>query len=186
MSGDESQTQPVKMDGYYQEKATNSLRNLVYVIESLNREKNNLPSQLFSELQGGIIVAMHNLTNVVAGLAGSLDKHDWHDHELIIEKGQQGLEEVLFKYGCITEPEHIRRERNRTGFIQRIIDLSELEAREARTAIYDEVAAFGLYDSLSKNVIDLIEPVTNEVKSWGQFQQEIKQLLQPLISNNTQ
>jgi hypothetical protein len=174
MSANES-----KIDGYLREKAMNTLDEIVDIVEALNRAENSIPSAIVKELKGGLRAALHDSTKVVAYLHGSIQKQNWDDVDLILDTGHKGLSEVLFKYGCISEPEHMIKDRERPHFASRVLQLSKSEAREARRAIYDECDRFG-YEPAAQ-ICNLLEGVTQNTKEWNQFQQEVEQILTPYL-----
>ena len=172
MSANES-----KIDGYLQEKAMNTLDEIVDIVEVLNRAEDSIPSDVVEELKGGLRAALHNATKVVAYLHGSIQKQNWDDVNLILGTGHKGLSEVLFKYGCIPEPEHMIKDRERPHFVLRVLQLSKSGSREARSAIYDECDQFG-YEPAAQ-IRNLLEGVTQNTKEWSQFQQEVEAILTP-------
>ncbi|HEX8130592.1 MAG TPA: hypothetical protein VF527_15930 [Pyrinomonadaceae bacterium] len=172
MSANES-----KIDGYLQEKAMNTLDEIVDIVEALNRAEDKIPSDVVEELKGGLRAALHDSTKVVAYLHGSIQKQNWDDVDLILDTRHKGLSEVLFKYGCIPEPEHMIKGRERPHFALRVLQLSKSEAREARRAIYDECDQFG-YEPAAQ-IRNLLEGVTQNTKEWGQFQREVEVILAP-------
>ena len=169
-----------EMKGYLQEKAMNTLKEIADVVESLNQAETSILPDVFKELQGGLRAALHDSTKVVAFLYGDVQKQNWGDVHLILEKGRKGLNEVLFKYGCIPEPEHMIKDRERPQFALRVLRLSKGNLRDTRRAIYDECERFG-YDPLVAQIRNLLEGVTQNTKEWTQFQQEVEQLLSPYL-----
>jgi hypothetical protein len=129
------------------------------------------------ELKGGLRAALHDSTKVVAYLHGSIQKQNWDDVDLILDTGHKGLSEVLFKYGCIPEPEHMIKDRERPHFALRVLQLSKLGMREARRAIYDECDRFG-YEPAAQ-IRTLLEGVTQNTKDWSEFQREVELILTP-------
>ena len=166
-----------KIDGYLQEKAMNTLDEIVDIVEALNRAEDKIPSDVVEELKGGLRAALHDSTKVVAYLQGSIQKQNWDDVDLILDTGHKGLSEVLFKYGCIPEPEHMIKNRERPHFALRVLQLSKSGAREARRAIYDECDQFG-YEPAAQ-IRNLLEGVTQNTKEWSQFQREVELILTP-------
>jgi hypothetical protein len=171
-------TSDFEMKGYLQEKAMNTLEEIVDVVEGLNRAEGSIPPDVFKELEGGLRAALHDSTKIVAFLYGDVQKQSWDDVHLILEKGRKGLDEVLFKYGCIPEPEHMIKDRERPHFASRVLQLSKGDPRDRRRAIYDECEKFGS-DPLATQIHNLLEGVTQNTKEWPQFQQEVEQLLSP-------
>lgn len=169
-----------EMSGYIQEKALNSLRWTTNIVEFLKRSQGSVPPELLSELTDNVRNALHDLTKVVASLVGPAQKQRWDDVDVILEKGERGLDEVLYKYGYIPEPDHMRRERERPQLIASVLKLSKGEMRGARRAIYYECERFG-HDPLVTRIRDLLEGVTQGTKTWSQFQQETEQLLSPNV-----
>ena len=120
---------------------------------------------------------MRDTTKVVATLYDSLQKQDWSDVDLILDKGAKGLDRVLFKYGCRPEREEMIMERDRPQFARRVLELSKGD-RTSRSAIYDEGHRFGR-DHLTSQIEISLEGVTQNTKEWSQFQIEIDRLLSP-------
>ena len=166
-----------KDKGYLQEKALNTLKEIVAIVEDLNSFKRDIPSNVFNELEGGLRAALHDSTKVVATLYDSIQKQDWSDVDLILSTGTKGLDRVLFKYGCRPETEEMIMERERPAFARRVLELSKGD-RNARGAIYEECHRFGR-DHLTAQIDILLEGVTQNTKDWSQFQVEIDQLLSP-------
>ena len=173
-------TNNFEMKGYLQEKAMNTLEEIVDVVECLNTAEGSMPPDVFKELKGGLRAALHDSTKVVAFLYGDVQKQNWDDVHLILEKGRKGLDEILFKYGCIPEPEHMTKDRERPHFALSVLQLSKGNMRDTRRAIYDECEKFG-YDPLVTHIRNLLEGVTQNTKEWSQFQQEVEQLLSPYL-----
>lgn len=164
-----------KIDGYLQEKAMYTLSEIVSVVRVLNEAEDCIPSGIFKDLKDGLRAALFDSTKVVAYMQGSIKKQNWGDVDLILDKEHKGLSEVLFKYGCIPEPEHLIKDRERPHFALRVLQLTKLEMREARRAIYDECDRFG-YEPAAQ-IRDLLEGVTQNTKEWTQFQKEVELIL---------
>ncbi len=171
-------TSDFEMKGYLQGKAMNTLEEIADVVESLNKAEVNIPPDVFKDLKGGLRAALHDSTKVVAFLYGDVRKQSWDDVHLVLEKGRKGLDEVLFKYGCKPESEHMIKDRERPHFALRVLQLSKGDVRDVRRAIYEACEKFG-YDPLVSQFRNLLEGVTQNTKEWTQFQQEVELLLLP-------
>jgi hypothetical protein len=164
--------------GYLQEKAINTLQEIASVVQDLNRAESVVPREVFQELKDGLRAALHDSTKVVAFLHDSIQKQSWADVDLILVKGQRGLDEALFKYGCRPETDEMIKDRERPQFALKVLQLSKGDVRESRRAIYDECERFG-NDPLRAKIENLLEGVTQNTKEWAQFQREIEQILSP-------
>ncbi len=164
--------------GYLQEKAMNTLKEIVYVVQELNSAESVVPGEVFQELKEGLRIALFDATKVVAFLHDSIKKQSWADVDLIIAQGQRGLDQALFKYGCISVTEEMIKDRERPQFALRVLQLAKGDVRESRRAIYDECERFG-HDPLRAQIEDLLEGVTQNTKEWSQFQ--IEQILSPYV-----
>jgi hypothetical protein len=169
--------------GYVQEKAEFALKAIVSVVEELERSKEVIPADVFMELKEGLRVALFDSTKVVAFLHDCVREQNWTDVDLILEKGGRGLNEVLFKYGCIPEPGHMKKDRERPPFVRRVLELAKRDRGESRNAIYLECEKFAP-DPLEVQIRNLLEGVTQNTKEWTQFQCEIDELLPAYLENS--
>lgn len=167
-----------EMEGYLQEKAVSTLKEIAYVVETLNMAEGVIPAEVFRDLKSDLRAALHDSTKVVAFLYDSLDKQNWDDVDLILANGEKGTMQALFKYGCIREPDEMMKDRERPQFALHVLQLSKGEVRESRRAIYNECERFG-HDPLRAQIENLLEGVTQNTKEWSQFQLELEQLLSP-------
>lgn len=136
--------------GYLHEKAMSALESTTYSIEEWNRQEGKIPSDILDNIRWDFQIILAYLTKVVAVLEDALDKHDDLDAEIIVSKGITGLQEVLFKYGAIPEPDHLRRKRETPEFIDNILRIVGNDNRSARRDFYDAIETFGLRDPLAK------------------------------------
>jgi hypothetical protein len=173
-----------KQQYYIKEKALKSLSWVAETVDCLNEEKENIPASVLKELKICLGNSLQNSTKVVAALFDSIHKQNWDDVDLILEKGKKGLDEVLYKYGCISEPDHVRRDRERPQFISTVLQISKGDVREGRRAIYDECDRFGP-DPLIAQIRNLLEGVTQGSKPWSDFQQEIEHLLSSQVGKSS-
>jgi len=169
--------------GYLQEKAMNTLKGIVAVVETLNSARGVMPTNVFKELQATLWATLHDSTKVVALLNDAIKKQQPSDVDLILNSGTKGLDRVLFKYGCAPEPQEMIRERERPKFARRVLELSKGDRGTSRPAIYYECQKFGR-DELTDHIDILLEGVTQNTKDWSQFQLEMEHFLSPFCEED--
>lgn len=155
-----------------------TLFHLALIADTLNGCKDRIPLEILEFTRGNLRVALFSQTKALAYFSDAFDKHQWEDAYLIVDEGTKGLDEILYKYGMIPEPLHMVKNRKRPKFAFRIFELSQKEMIDSRREIYEECEKFGR-DKLTKQILDLIEGVTQGTKPWSHFQREVILALTP-------
>lgn len=135
----------------------------------------------------GIYATLYDLTKVASKLHEP-KAWEWGDRDEIYENGDRGLARVLDKYGFAGWLSHLRlrdliydretgQKLNEQEVLGRVRELAENSGRETRTLIYDQLRRIS-HDARAQRLLDLIEPVTQGEKTWTDFQQEAKEILE--------
>lgn len=167
-------------------KVWDSLTETARLVETLNENKDEIPKDVFERLRNDLWSSIKYQTQVIFAVNGAEDFDHIHVVEEILDKGRLGLDKNLQKYKIIEDSQLLKFERERLNrdeierpeLIQRIFELSQNEMQDSRREIYEECERFG-HDFLTKQILDLIEDVTQGTKSWSQFQREVILVLTP-------
>jgi hypothetical protein len=165
------------------QRLDDSLFHMTMIAEILNNCEEKIPSQIIEILRENLRDALFPQMEI---LVSSFDKSKIYkttDIFLIVDKGKEGLDEVLYKYGFISEPLCMIKNCQRPEFAQRIFELSQQEMQDNRREIYKECEKFG-NDKLAKQILELIEDVTLGTKPWSQFQKEVALILSPHLETS--
>jgi len=164
------------------EEIKDSLFNLALTADILNGCEDRISEDVLEFLRENLRGSLFSSIKILAEVFGKTDIYDWTDAYLVCDKGNKGLDELLYKYGIISEPSHLIKNRERPKFALRIFELSQKEMTDSRREIYVECENFGS-DILTKQILDLIEDVTQGIKPWSKFQREVIIVLSPHIES---
>ena len=169
----------MEYDGTYcKEKGTNVLWSLLQLAQAAETTKS------LGELQGDttrlIGEALWNLTKVLS----CVSEVDWFttDRDLVLEHGEEGLEELLVRYGWMSEKSTTRYKRMDRAM--RVLDLSQRPRAEARTLCHDILREHPGHPCFNE-LADVLENVTQGVAPWLTFQKASQRILPPLIEANS-
>lgn len=186
----------IEVDAWFNEKTLNSFvelaRGAIHVKE-LEKEINNLnlsPTEkekitfLFEFINSDLYAALFDMVKVVSCLNEPFQSNTAYDAKEIIEKGEEGLANVLIKHGCSGDlpwlclsgksSEDIARNKQRVDEILREVkDLTQNFSREVRNELYELLLEIKGHQT-AKEILDLLEPVTQGEKDWKTFQHEVQ------------
>jgi len=157
--------------GYCIEKATRLLYSFDVIMRALKR-----PDDEFTETKEIIQSAVHNALINQTKVLSHIAQVNWDpkDADTLIEKGHDGLEELLVKYGWLAaENTRIARERKIvTETSAELLALSRSNRAPARTLMYDALRKVPNEIKLFEPLREILEEVTqgrlqwNAVHSW--------------------
>ena len=195
MKSEEQKTIPV--DGWLVEKVVASLVEVAGAARYAKEIENfGLQSKLSSNeaqqyefvvemLTQNLYAALYDLTKIAAKLE---DSRQWNpeDRDTIYDNGQQGLADILVKYGMSSWLPYMglrdfipERRVDVQSVLLRVRELSQGLPGENRTSIYVELRPIARHP-MARQIFDLIEPVTQGEKAWAEFQKEIAELLKEI------
>ncbi len=181
----------IPVDGWFEEKVVNSLEETASAADWAQRleelkihlflpeEQRHKYELLLDGVLSELYAAIFDLTKVASVLRKD---RAWKptDPQEVFGNAREGLAKVLVEYdladwlGPLSKTDAPSSTVKAT--LQKVRELSQGTAGENRAFIYDELSKIPR-NSLSKKILDLLEPVTNGDKSWPLFQKEIQELL---------
>jgi hypothetical protein len=165
-----SNVSPYNMAAWHYEKCLGVLESIACIcdLQSANDTQDKVRSNLYS--------AAYDVTKLLSFSCGS----PWHtsDPDLIVEKGSNGLEELLVKYGALKETKGDERHRKQNEIlIDILIALDSDTASTARTSIHELLAKVPPTDDEWEPIKDLTESLTMGEITWTTYQSTAKALL---------
>jgi hypothetical protein len=185
------------VDGWLEEKMVNSLTEVAGAARWA-KELENLKIHLrlpyeerykYELVLEGVIselyAALYDLTKI-ASILNDKDKWSPDDRDQIYSNDREGLADVLVKYGLsgwlgylgltdVNPQEKI----NVQDVLRQIRELAKGAVGGNRTLIYVELRKIAR-EPPARQILDLIEPVTQGEKNWTTFQREIDELLKDI------
>jgi hypothetical protein len=189
----------IDVDGWFTEKVLNSFVELAkgaILSNELQKEisRLNLPSdqaEQFTYLTEGIHsnlhAAIYDLVKVVSCLEDPIEGNTYKDANEILEKGEEGLANVLIKHGLSEDlpwlglagkstVDRLRKEEEISKMLKSVKALVETSSRAARTEVFDLLQGIRNNEK-SKIILNLMEPVSLGEKDWQTFQNEVQDVL---------
>ena len=174
------------MGSYLGEKSLNVVRYLAQLSELMTRSSPDLPQNFVREMESLMSGALWDATKVLA-LA---EDADWvpSDPNLIMEKGRDGLDGVLTKYGLELETDRWRelqgyrtKARHVLDSLSTLEELIRLPRGEARPQICAElikVRGIGLKHPIIEELDELTERVTQGALDWPIYVNSVVRAMQ--------
>jgi hypothetical protein len=165
-----SNASPYNMAAWHYEKCLSILESIACIcdLQSTNNAQDKVRSNLYA--------AAYDATKLLSFSCGSY----WNtsDPDLIVEKGRNGLEELLVKYGVLKETtEDERHRKSNEILIDILIALNSDTASTARTSIHELLAKIPSSDHEWEPIKDLTESLTMGEMTWTAYKSTAKILL---------
>lgn len=169
----------IHMDSWLQEKSENVVKYLSYLTETIKKNQDKIPKEICEDIYFYLYPTLIDATKIYGLICDSEDQSG-REGELIFDKGNDGLEEVLFRFGQI----------DKTNKQKKIEDLSELilileelikGGKTNRTRVHESLASYqNKIDSVKDEIRileDSIEKVTMGKLSWELFVYTAEQII---------
>ncbi|MDP2935570.1 MAG: hypothetical protein Q8O86_03670 [Dehalococcoidia bacterium] len=165
-------------DPWLAEKSEHILKSLA-ILYGASRNRKGLPKEFRAELEFHLGQVIYDITKILS----SASNGQWapEDRDLIFEKGEAGFEEILVKYGLLSEDqttEAKRKAKERAELDRFLTCLQELEGllsgsrSPSRTLIYRvllKLSGSEIRDPVVDRLSDLTEQVTHGETSWHEY-----------------
>lgn len=185
----------IQVDGWYEEKTVNSLKEVCQAAEWLKElqalkvdsflppEEGNKYKFLLECVDSDLYCALYDLTKLTSKLRDA-GPWEWQDRDEILKNGRLGLASVLERYGLtdwlaslglrqfLDQPASGNRIEEILGTVKSLI----AGPRENRTMIYVTLKPIS-HLPISRQLLDLLEPVTQGDRNWTDFQQAAAAIL---------
>lgn len=166
------------------EKSQSVLENVVKLCEDFRRRE-DLPEEFAKAFPSYLVPILYNSTKI---LSFATDK-EWSikDPDLIWEKGRDGLEEVLVKYGLLDEDKTVEgkrkiRARNVASDLEELKHLLRGTKYPSRTLIHELLRKIDIQDPLLDEISGLTESLTMGELSWDEYANSASRLVDNLIA----
>lgn len=169
------------------EKSQSVLKNAVESYEDFRRRE-DLPEDFAEAFRSSLYPILYNSTKILSFATGK----EWSTKEpdLIWEKGRDGLDEVLVKYGCLAEGETVEGKKRiqAQNFASDLKELKQLLSKPrcpSRTLIQEllmKQRKIGIQDPILDEISGLIESVTMGELSWDECADSASRLVEKLIA----
>ena len=162
---------------YALEKASHSLRSLSSIAEEVSRSELN-PSQQ-ERLLFPLSIALWNITKALS----CITETEWsiNDPDLVLHKHEEGLQELLVKYGVMDGSQTNRYQR--FAVAKRLLDLTRLDRGDARTLCHEVLLTAPKEQPFIK-LAECLEEVTMCSRDWNQFRATAEGLLRSVVERD--
>lgn len=158
------------MDSWFQEKSGNVVKYLAYLIETIKENEDKIPAEVSEDIYFYLYPILIDATKVYGLTCNS--KQSGEEGKLIFDKGKDGLEEVLFKFGKVDKTTKMKNIEDLEEFIFKLEELI-IGDRSNRTLVHEALANYQNRSRGIKNEIrkleNSIERVTFGKSNWESF-----------------
>lgn len=159
------------MDSWLYEKSGNVVKYLSYLVDVLKNNEDRIPDDIYEEINSYVYSSLVDSTKVF-GLICNSKKQSGREGDIIFSKGNEGLEQVLYKFGAITETSKMKKIKELEELIDALNSLI-LGDKINRTLVYEALSNYQCRTDEVKEQIkqleDSIENVTMGKTKWKDF-----------------
>lgn len=195
----------IEVDGWFSEKVLKSFVDTAKAViyaknlksafnkDSTSASINNDQIQNFIDgINGELWAALNNSIKVMSCLNDPVERDTSNDAYEIFDKEEEGLANVLIKHGRskdllwlglsgISTQDKIKEKEKETKILGDVKSTIHNSTREVRTEVFDKLWKLRHIEKV-KQILNLLEPVTNGEKDWAIFQDEVQSLLTDIAS----
>lgn len=161
----------IHMDSWLNEKSGNVVKYLSWLSESIQNNKELIPKEIYEDISNYVFISLIDATKVYGFICDS-EEQSGREGELIFDKGREGLEQVLVKFGQL---EKTSKQKKNEDLEEVIVNLEEAIKgdRTNRTLVHSTLANYQNRLTSVKEQIDKlensIEKVTFAELDWESF-----------------
>lgn len=147
------------MESWLLEKSENVVKYLSYLVELIKENEEKIPKDIYDEINYCLQPTLIDATKVY-GLICNSKEQSGSEGELIFNKGKDGLEEVLVKFGSMGKTAKMKKIEDLEELIFKLEELIEGD-KSNRTLVHEALAK---YQSRASEVEQEIQRLENSIE----------------------
>jgi hypothetical protein len=172
----------IDMDSWLNEKSGNVVKYLSYLTEIIKKNEDKISKEICEDIYFYLSPALIDATKVYGFICDSKEQSG-NEGELIFDKGNDGLEEVLVKFGQLDKTSRMKKIEDLSEFVLKLEQLIKGD-KSNRTLVHEALAKYQNRTNKVKSEIEKlensIEKVTMGESSWGVFVTTAKYIIPQL------